>query len=272
VSLSLSGPLTSMLDGPDGALEYLLTGSGDPVTVFAHGLAGSIETTRPFGSGVPGTRAFFHFRGHGASVAPESDWTYAALAAELGAVAEHVGASQALGVSMGAGAICSLLEQTPDRFARLVFVMPAVLDQPREDEAIDRLVEMAEHADQRDVGGMARLLLLDQPAEVRDQPAVKLWCRRQAATLVGTPVSRALRALPHGIPLKDRASLRAVPAPALVVAQEDDAAHPVRIAEELAAALPEAQLEVLPPGGIMWRHRARVRALIGDFLSGATAP
>ncbi|HET7661061.1 MAG TPA: alpha/beta hydrolase, partial [Oryzihumus sp.] len=67
MSLAPHPPHTSLLDGPDGALEYLLTGSGGPTTVFGHGLAGSIETTRPFGSGVEGTRAFFHFRGHGAS-------------------------------------------------------------------------------------------------------------------------------------------------------------------------------------------------------------
>lgn len=267
MSLAPRSPLTSLLDGPDGAIEYLRTGSGDPTTVFAHGLAGSIETTRPFGSGVAGTRAFFHFRGHGASAAPETPWTYAALAAELRAVADHVGATRALGVSMGAGALCGLLAQTPDRFDRLVFVMPAVLDLPRHDEAVERLVEMAECADQRDVEGLARLLVLDQPPEVRDQPAVRLWCRRQAATLVGTAVSRALRALPHAIPVSDRQDLRAVAAPALVITQEDDAAHPVGVAEELCAVLPHAWLEVLPPGGIMWRHRSVIRGLVGDFLS-----
>lgn len=269
MSLAPHPPHTSLLDGPDGALEYLLTGSGEPTTVFGHGLAGSIETTRPFGSGVEGTRAFFHFRGHGASAAPETGWTYAALSAELRAVADHVGATRALGVSMGAGALCHLLEETPDRFERLVLVMPAVIDRPRQDEAIDRLVAMAEEADHRDVEGMARLLILDQPEEVRDQPAVRLWCRRQAATLVGTPVSRALRELPHGIPMRDRAALRQVAAPALVLTQEHDAAHPVWVAEQLAAELPDARLEVLPAGGIMWRHRARVRDLIGGFLSGA---
>ena len=132
VSLAQTGPVTSLVDGPGGALEVLTTGSGLPSTVFAHGLAGSIETTRPFGSGVAGSRTFFSFRGHGASAAPETDWTYAALAAELDAVARHVGATRALGVSMGAGALCSLLEQQPDRFDRLVLVIPAVVDRPRD--------------------------------------------------------------------------------------------------------------------------------------------
>lgn len=261
-----SATLTSLLEGPDGPIEYLTTGSGDPHTLFGHGLAGSIDTTRPFGSGVPGSRTFLHFRGHGASAAPETPWTYAALAAELEAVADHVGATRALGVSMGAGALCHLLEHTPDRFSRLVFVMPAALDVPRVDAALDRLVAMGDRADGRDVEGMTALLLLEQPVDLRDQPLVTGWCRRQAETLVGTPVSRALRSLPRAVPMSDRHALRRVGAPALVIAQQDDPAHPVWVAEQLASLLPGARLEVLSAGGIMWRHRHVVRTLIGRFL------
>jgi pimeloyl-ACP methyl ester carboxylesterase len=261
--------ITSLLEGPDGLLEFITTGSGLPATVFAHGLAGSIQTTRPFGSGVRGSRTFMHFRGHGASAAPETPWTYAALAGELRAVADHVRATQALGVSMGAGALCALLAHTPLRFQRLAFVMPAVLDRPRTDEALDRLVQMARRADDRDVEALAALLLAGEHVSVRTQPEVQLWCRRQAGTLVGTPVSRALRSLPTAVPFTDRAVLAAVTVPALVIAQEQDPAHPVWVAEQLAAALPDAHLEVLAPGGLMWRHRAVMRDLIGGFLSSA---
>ena len=209
-----------------------------------------------------------HFRGHGASAAVETPWTYAALAGELRAVADHVGATQALGVSMGAGALCSLLAATPLRFERLVFVMPAVLDRPRTDESTGRMREMARCADDRDVEGLAALLLEGEPVQVRTQPAVQLWCRRQAAALVGTPVSGALRALPTEVPFTDRGVLAAVTAPVLVIAQEQDPAHPVWVAEQLAAVLPDAHLEVMAPGGIMWRHRALMRKLIGGFLFG----
>jgi pimeloyl-ACP methyl ester carboxylesterase len=264
-----AGRNASLLEGPDGSLEFVTTGSGVPATVFAHGLAGSIETTRPFGSGVRGRRTFMHFRGHGASTAEDTPWSYAALAEDLRAVADHVGATQALGVSMGAGALCSLLERTPLRFERLVFVIPAVLDRPRTDDAPDRLVKMAQCVDKGDVESLTALLLEGEPVAMRTRSAVQLWCRRQAAALVGTPVSRALRALPTAVPLSDRRVLAAVTAPALVIAQEQDPAHPVWVAEELAAALPNAHLEVMAPGGIMWRHRAAMRGLVGGFLSGA---
>lgn len=261
---------TSLLETPDGAIEYLTTGSGSPATVFAHGLAGSIDTTRPFGSGVRGSRTFLHFRGHGASAAPESPWTYGALATELRAVADHVGATMALGVSMGAGALCHWLERAPDRFERLVLVIPAVLDRPRSGAATDRLVAMADRADERDVEGMAELLLRDQPPAVQSEPAVRTWCLGQARRLVGTPVSRALRALPGAVAMDDREALRAIPAPTLVLAQEDDPTHPVSVAEEIAELVPDSHLEVLPPGGLLWRHRRRVRDRIGRFLTPAT--
>lgn len=209
-----AGRLTSRLDGPNGSLEFITTGSGLPATVFAHGVDGSIETTRPFGSGVKGSRTFLHFRGYGASTEGERPLTYAALEEDLRAVADHVGATQALGVSMGAGALCSLLAHTPHRFERLVFALPAVLDRPRTDRALD-----------------------------------------------GLELSAA-------VPLTDRAALRAVRAPALVIAQEQDPAHPVWVAEQLAASLPHAHLEVLPPGGILLAHRRVMRQLIGGFLSG----
>lgn len=256
-----------LLDGPSGALEYLTVGTGSPHTIFAHGLAGSIPTTRPFGSGVTGTRTFFHFRGHGGSFAPETNWTYDALAAEFRAVADHVGADQALGVSMGAGALCALVAHDASRFGRCVFLLPAVIDRPRTDAAFDRLMAMAEYVDTGDQAGIARILRAEQPTELRELPDVKAWVAAQARTLVGTPVSRALRFLPTQAALRDRAVLARVAAPVLVVGQEGDNAHPYTVANDLAECFPNARLEILPPGGVLWRHRNRIRSLVSEFLS-----
>ena len=164
------------------------------------------------------------------------------------------------------------MARTPLRFERLVFVLPAALDRPRTGEALDRLVEMGQLVDQGDLEGLTALLLQGEPAEVRARPAVKVWCGRQAAAMVGTPVSRALRILTKAVPLTDRRALGAVTAPVLVIAQEEDPLHPVWVAEQLATSLPGAHLEVMAPGGIMWRHRALLRELIGGFLSGERRP
>lgn len=261
-----------LLPTPVGHLEYLRTGSGTPVTVFAHGLAGSIAETRPLSSGVAGTRAFLHLRGHGASSAPETDWTYPALAGELRAVADHVEATRALGVSLGAGALTALVARAPDRFQRLVLFLPAALDRPREDAALRRLETMADLVDDRDTEGVARLLLAEQPAALRVRADVTTWVRRQARVLVGTPVSRALRELPSQHPLTDRAELTAVAASVLVIAQEQDEAHPVWVAEQTAAAFPAGRLHVFGPGGALWTHRRELRTLIAGFLNPPAPP
>ncbi len=107
-------------------------GSGEPVTVFAGGLGARIAETRVFGSGVAGTRVFYDHRGLGGS-GSDGDWSYDAIAGDLRAVADAVGATRALGVSMGAAALLRVLSVTPDRFERVVLVMPAILDRPRDD-------------------------------------------------------------------------------------------------------------------------------------------
>ncbi|MGH3385318.1 MAG: alpha/beta fold hydrolase [Nocardioidaceae bacterium] len=257
-----------LLSTGDAQVEYVVTGTGDPVTVFAHGLAGSIPETRPFGSGVPGSKAFLHFRGHGASSAPDTPWTYAALAGELRAVADHVGATQALGVSLGAGALTRLVTDDPQRFSRLVLVLPAALDQPRADPAVLRLRRMADHVVRRDLDALADLLVLEQPVQARDRADVRVWAGRQATRLAGTGVERALRELPTQHPIDDRAALAAVTCPVLVIGQQGDDAHPAAIAAELADALPSATLTMFDAGGVLWTHRRELRGLVGAFLGG----
>lgn len=256
-----------LLATAEGELDHLVTGSGRPVTVFAHGLAGSVAETRPLGSGVHGTRVFLHFRGHGASRARHDEWSYAALARELRAVADHVGASRALGVSLGAGALTHLVAEAPDRFDRLVFFLPAALDLPRPESQQRRLETMAQLVDRCDVAGLAALLRADQPAGVRDRPDVAAWARRRAVALAGTAVAGALRGLAAEVPLADADVLARVTAPALVVAQRGDEVHPVAAAERLAAALPHSRLHVFDDGGALWSARHELRALVAGFLN-----
>ncbi len=256
-----------LLDTGNGEIEYLVTGTGPPVTVFAHGLAGSIPETRPFGSGVRGSKLFFHFRGHGASSTPDSSWTYSALADELSAVADHGGASRALGVSLGAGALTRLVSRTPQRFDRLVFVLPSVLDEQRADAPVRRMQEMARLIDLGDVESVAALMCMEQPARVRSRRDVRAWALRQARRLAGSAVSDALRELPAEAAITDRSRLGSVRAPALVIAQEGDDAHPLAVARSLSESLPNSSLRVFDAGGVLWSHRRQVRSLIAGFLN-----
>ncbi len=254
----------TLLDVPGGRLEYLSVGGGEPVTVFAHGLGGSIPDTRPLGGGVPGTKVFCHFRDHGAS-AVTAPVSYAELAGELRTVADAVGATRALGVSLGAGALCRLLAETPDRFDRVVFFLPAVLDSPRVDSA--RLLALAERAAAGDGCGLAELLLAEQPKRVRDLPEARRWARARAAALAGPAFARLCQGLVGQVAVPDRALLARVDVPALVIAQDDDA-HPVEVARALASALPRAELRVFGEGGALWAHRRELRDLVSGFLGG----
>ncbi|MET9020742.1 alpha/beta hydrolase [Actinopolymorpha sp. NPDC004070] len=241
---------------------YVLTGSGSPTTVFAPGLGGSVEQTRPFGSGVRGTRAFLE-----ANEKSGQHLTYADLAGDVRRIADELGAARAVGVSLGAGAILRLLATAPDRFERVVLLLPAALDRPRSARIATRMRAAAGDADRGDVDAVAAALRALQPASARDRADVVAWSRDRARALAGPAFARVLRAFADQQPLADRGVLTGCTAPVLVVGQDGDEAHPADVARETAAALPNAELVVFPPGGLLWEHRAATRERISAFLN-----
>lgn len=263
---------TRLLRTDVGDVEWADFGRGDPVTLFVHGLGGSIATTRPFASGVRGRRAFFHFRGHGRSTAPPGPWTYDALAAEVGAVADHVGARQVLGVSMGAGALCALLAREPARFDRVVLALPAALSRPRDAAEIRRSEGIADLIDAADTSALAEALAAEQVATPEAGDQVRHWAAQQAAWLAGSGAAKAFRDIPRAVPVPDPALLARVRTPVLVVAQRADQTHPVSVAEEVAAALPCSHLVVFQAGGLLWSHRVTLRRFVTGFLNDGKFP
>lgn len=247
------------LAAPQGTLEYLLAGRGDPVTVFAHGLGGTIPHTRPLASGVPGTRAFFHFRGHGNSFQPLGFPGYAGLAADLAVVADHVGATRALGVSMGAAALLSLVSDQPRRFDRLVFVLPAVIDELRSDGVRRRLAEMSTAIAN---GTVAEFVRTEIPAQV---PIPEDYVAARAAAL--DRLAEFVRGTAHAVAVSDRSALAKVEVPTLVVGALGDPLHDVAVARDLAGLLPDARLHVFPDPAFVWTRRGELRDVIGGFLS-----
>lgn len=253
----------------DVPLHVETYGSGAPVTVFAAGLGGTIPETRTLASGVPGTRVFFDFRGHGGSGVPDDgDWSYAALTRDLRSVADAAGATYAVGMSMGAASILGALASSPERFERVVLFLPAILDTARSDIAVTRLGRLASRIDAGEVGAVAELLAAELPPEVRASPEAAAYVRSRAETLSGPGVAGLVRALVESAPVRDRVLLSAVAAPCLVIGQEGDDVHPAQIARETAAALPNARLHVFDSPGGLWAHRRALRALVGEFLSG----
>jgi 3-oxoadipate enol-lactonase len=248
-------------------LEYLVTGLGNPVTVFAHGLGNGIPETRPLGSGVAGRRVFFQFRGHGRSAAPAGRWTYADLARDLRAIADLSGATRAVGVSLGAGALCRLLADHPDRFDRVVLFLPAVLDTPRPVAARERLDALLQAIDAADAAEVANVLAQDIPSSMRNNPAAWSFLRQRMETLMGDGLAPGLASLPEQVAVNNREALRGVRVPALVIGSVGDDLHPAAIAEEIADLLPESTLHIYEKPGVLWTQRADVRDRIATFLN-----
>lgn len=254
-------------------MSELVTGVGGPVTVVAHGLGASLAETRPLVGGVTGTRVLYDARGHGAAPLPDGPFDYAVLGEDLEQVADAHDATHALGVSMGAGALLSLLARRPDRFARVVLFLPAALDRPRTDEAVRRVAALATALDAGDAAAVLGCVLDELPADLRDQPAVAAYARTRAAYLLTCPgVAVALRCLPEVTPVDDRSRLSAVTADVLLLAQEGDPLHPAQVARDLSAVLPKARLVVFDQPGVALRtgagrERSRLRAEVTAFLN-----
>lgn len=245
--------------------EVLVRGSGTPVTVFAHGLGGSIADTRPLASGVGGTNVFYTGAAHdGVAV---DDFGYALLARQLRAVADDHGATRALGISMGAGALCRLLAETPDRFEKVVFFLPAVLSVPRGRTAISSLAKLDAAAESGDAAAVAAVINADLPEAVRGTPAALAYATARAKTLCLPSMRRVPAALAADVAVGDESLLRRVTARALVLGCEDDAAHPAPIARRLAELLPNAEAHIYDQPDVVWTQRADLRRRISGFLS-----
>jgi 3-oxoadipate enol-lactonase len=266
---TLPGPPTEIIQTPSGVrLEQLVTGVGEPVTVFAHGLAGDISGTRPLGSAVAGRRVFFHFRGHGRSEAPPGPWSFADLADDLRGVADLAGATRAVGVSMGAGALCRLLADTPDRFERVVLYLPAPIDGNRPPAAVTRLGRLLAAIETGEAAPVAEAVEPELPPSVRNTPTGWSYLRQRVEQLLEDGLAPELDTLWRAPAVPDEAMLGKFRGQALVIGCVGDEVHPVAVAERLAGLLPDAQLHVYDRPAVLWTNRRELRTRISTFLNG----
>ncbi|HET9518590.1 MAG TPA: alpha/beta hydrolase [Actinoplanes sp.] len=260
-------PTELIATGHGVRLERFVTGVGDPVTVFAHGLAGDIAGTRPLGSGVVGRRVFFHFRGHGRSDAPAGPWTFGDLAQDLRVVADQSNATRAVGVSLGAAAMCRLLADDPGRFERIVLYLPSPLDGVRPPAVRDRFIRLLSAVGDGDAAAIADAVSAELPVAVRNTPAGWGYLRQRVEQLQRDGLAEELTTLWNTPAVADPAALAAVRAACLVIGCAGDEVHPVAVAERLAEVLPGAQLHVYDRPGVLWSRRRDLRTRISTFLN-----
>jgi 3-oxoadipate enol-lactonase len=256
---------------PDGTrLHVEVDGSGDPVTVLAHGLTNSCMELSAFTPLAPGTKVRFCFRGHGHSGTPEpGHYRFADFASDVEAVASQYGATRAVGTSLGQGAITRLLATAPDRFERIVFVLPAALDVPLSAgalEGFDRTATLletlpADEAVARIVDDSGRAEAYAEQPWLRDVDML-LW---QDLQPVG--VARSLREVTRDVAITDRQLLRRVEAPAIVIAREGDPIHPADLAHVLVDLLPNAELLMLGSEAELYASIPMLVERVADFLA-----
>ena len=247
-----------------GGLNVVVLGDGGPVTVFAHGLGGSVSESRPLATRVGGTRVLFDFPGHGDSASLEDGWDYDLLADSLLSVADAFGATQAVGLSLGAGALLRALTRDPLRFEKLAFVLPAAIDGTRRDGATARLQVLGDAIEQCDAHAAAEFLLAELPASVRERRGIELLVRRKAVQLVSKPAPKPAY---DDRPLHDRSLFSQLDVPTLVIGQEQDSLHPADLALELHGLLPSATLAVYPQAGVFWTAAREAQEALARHLS-----
>ncbi|GIF40417.1 3-oxoadipate enol-lactonase [Actinoplanes xinjiangensis] len=265
---TLPGPVTELVTLPSGVrVEQLTTGTGDPVTVFAHGLAGDISGTRPLGSAVTGRRVFFHFRGHGRSDVPPGPWSFDDLATDLLATADLSRATRAVGVSMGAAALCRLLATGPDRFERIVLYLPAPLDGVRATASVRRLERLLASVESGEAAMIADAVEQEIPPSVRNTPAGWSFLRQRVEQLQRDGLAPELESVWSAPALAEEWLLKEFRGRALVIGCQGDETHPAAWAERIAGLLPGAELELYDRPAVLWSNRAALRDRISEFLN-----
>jgi 3-oxoadipate enol-lactonase len=251
----------------DAVLHVEVDGQGEPVSVLAHGLTNSCRELADLTPLVPGTKVRFCFRGHGHSSSPESGYRFVDFSRDLEAVANEYGATIAFGTSLGAGAICNLVSREPDRFEKLVFLLPAGLDLPFRYK--ERMLRMATLVDGKSPEEAIEAVLADpvRVATYLDQPWLREFDRRLLEGLNPVGVPRAIREIIEDWPLRDREEMRKVSAPTLIICREGDEIHPAIVGRILVDIMPNAELMMFEDAISMYQGIPDIVAKVGQFLA-----
>ncbi len=253
----------------DATLHVEVDGDGEPVTVLAHGLTNSCRELAAFTPLVGGTKVRFCFRGHGHSSAPASGYRFADFASDVDAVGGAYGATNAVGTSLGAGAIANLLTRVPDRFDRLVFLLPAGLDRPFPYK--ERFLHTAELLVGKTPEEALEAFLSDpdRAAEYLQMPWRLDFDRATWEQEHPDGLAQAIREVIEDWPVPDREMLRAVTAPTLLVCLEGDPIHPAELGRILADIMPNAEFLMFESQDEMFASIPMLVQRVAEFLGAA---
>lgn len=212
-------------------------------------------------------------RGHGLSSAA-AEYTYATLLDDLEAVVDAYGLERMalVGASMGAHVAFMYALRHPDRVAGIAAVTPAY--EPSHSfhpTVLERWDALAEGL--RSGGPDGFVEAYGQGAELPEPwlPRVlELLRRRMFLHASYAAVADTIQNVPRSRPYAEVADVAAVRAPVLVAGTRDvfDVEHPLAIAEQYTAALPDARFVIEPEGRfpLSWSG-GRLSRLVEEFLA-----
>jgi 3-oxoadipate enol-lactonase len=209
-------------------------------------------------------------RGAGASSAPAGGYSMARYADDLVRVldAQKVDRAGVCGLSMGGYILFELLRRHPERVRAAVFCnTKAEADTPDAQRGRDEMAALAEREGQAAVADrlLPRLLA---PSTFAAQPETVAQVREM---ITGTPLPGLVGALRA---MRDRpdstATLRAIRAPVLVVAGEDDQIAPPDGMRAMAQAITGAQFALMPAAAHLapLEQPQATNRVLADFFDG----
>jgi pimeloyl-ACP methyl ester carboxylesterase len=216
--------------------------------------------------------------GHSAPARDPRDYGYERLAADLLAVLDDRGIDRAVlaGASMGAHTIARFALTHPDRVAGLVVMTPAYDPEDDRPGQMDRWDRLSDGLRNGGVEGFVQAYGTPAVPEKWLETIDRVLHQRLAGHDHPDALADALRAVPRSRPFEAWSDLRAIDAPAVIVASRDevDPEHPYATGERYAAEIPGARLVSEEPGAspLAWQG-AQVSKVISEVATAAaTAP
>lgn len=253
--------------------HYEISGSG-PVVMFAHSLGSDLSIWEAQRSALAKrhTVLAYDLRGHGQTTAPTGAYSFDLLAADAVALLDALGIERTsfVGISLGGMVGQALALMAPSRLEKLVLADTACR-YPHEAQAAwpDRIRQI-------EANGLAPLIA----------PTLERWFTasyRAARPELVARIGNLIRNTPpagyigccHAIAHLDfYARLAAIEVPTLVLVGAQDAGTPPAMAREIASAIPNARLEIIPGAahlGNIEQADAFNRLLL-DFLTDVDLP
>ena len=252
-------------------LHYVDRGERTPF-IFQHGLGGSTDQTNGLFPGTPGVRFLsLDCRSHGESepAAQPEDLRFSLMADDVVAWMDHLALEDVVlgGISMGAGIALNLALRYPARVRGLLLSRPAWLDGLM--EARQLYFEVAALIRSKGIAeGQRAFLASSSYARLRleSADAANSLLRQFEAPKAKERVSR-LEEIPRDTPHPDRKQWAAIKVPTLILATDTDPVHPLRLARDLADAIPGADLQqVTSKSTGAELHAREVQSAIGNWL------